>query len=85
MTKIAMISHIPSTISHLRASLLSFRLSILVILTLLTGDDEYDFWKAESSKGMKKRMGLSTNPLDNVQGRVSLVDIFQNWKPSDVH
>ncbi|KAF8160191.1 Sec1-like protein [Pholiota molesta] len=32
-------------------------------------DDEYDFWKAESSKGMKKRMGLSTNPLDNVQGR----------------
>ncbi|KAF9483372.1 Sec1-like protein [Pholiota conissans] len=33
------------------------------------GDDEYDFWKAESSKEMKKRMGLNTNPLDNVEGR----------------
>lgn len=44
--------------------------------TFFTGDDEYDFWKAESSKEMKKRMGLSTNPLDNVEGRVSLVTIF---------
>ncbi|KAF8964362.1 Sec1-like protein [Flammula alnicola] len=35
------------------------------------GDDEYDFWKAEASKGMKKRMGLSANPLDGVEGRTA--------------
>lgn len=35
------------------------------------GDDEYDYWKAEASREMKKRMGLHGNPLDNVFGRTS--------------
>jgi len=33
------------------------------------GDDEYDFWKAEISKDMKKRIGITSNPLDNSFGR----------------
>ncbi|KAG6837199.1 hypothetical protein H0H93_013426 [Arthromyces matolae] len=33
------------------------------------GDDEYDYWKAEAGKGMKKRLGIAADPLDNTQGR----------------
>lgn len=28
------------------------------------GDDEYDYWKAEAGRQMKKRLGLHANPLD---------------------
>jgi hypothetical protein len=35
------------------------------------GDDEYDFWKAEASKEMKKRMGIHANPLDGTEGTTS--------------
>jgi len=40
---------------------------------IMAGDDEYDFWKAEASKAMKQRMGLSVNPLDESIQRVSLM------------
>ena len=33
-------------------------------------DDEYDYFKAEAGKGMKKRLGIHANPLDDVTGRV---------------
>ncbi|KAF5382591.1 hypothetical protein D9615_002921 [Tricholomella constricta] len=35
------------------------------------GDDEYDYWKAEAGKAMKKRLGIAADPLDNTQGRVN--------------
>jgi len=35
------------------------------------GDDEYDFFKSEKSKAMKGRLGISENPLDGLNGRVS--------------
>ncbi|KAG6918770.1 hypothetical protein DXG01_011961 [Tephrocybe rancida] len=34
------------------------------------GDDEYDYWKAEAGRAMKKRLGITADPLDNTQGRV---------------
>ncbi|KAF8158372.1 Sec1 family-domain-containing protein [Crassisporium funariophilum] len=35
------------------------------------GDDEYDYWKAEAGRDMKKRMGLTENPLDGAIQRTS--------------
>ncbi|KAG6890820.1 hypothetical protein C0995_003253 [Termitomyces sp. Mi166 len=35
------------------------------------GDDEYDYWKAEAGRAMKKRLGITADPLDNTQGRTS--------------
>ncbi|KAF8073775.1 Sec1-like protein [Lyophyllum atratum] len=35
------------------------------------GDDEYDYWKAEAGRAMRKRLGLAADPLDNTQGRTS--------------
>ncbi|KAF4617668.1 hypothetical protein D9613_005877 [Agrocybe pediades] len=35
------------------------------------GDDEYDYWKAQAGREMKKRMGIYSNPLDGVFGRTS--------------
>ncbi|KAJ8080455.1 vacuolar protein sorting-associated protein 45 [Marasmius tenuissimus] len=35
------------------------------------GDDEYDYYKAEAGREMKKRLGLGQNPLDNATGRTS--------------
>jgi hypothetical protein len=37
------------------------------------GDDEYDMYKVELSRGMKERMGLGANPLD---GAVAIVSPF---------
>ena len=34
------------------------------------GDDEYDYYKAEAGREMKKRLGLGQNPLDDATGRV---------------
>jgi len=45
--------------------------SHLISQLAFEGDDEYDYWKAEASKGMRKRMGLSTNPLDDTYGRTN--------------
>jgi len=33
------------------------------------GDDEYDVFKAEVSREMRQKMGISDNPLDNTQAR----------------
>ena len=35
------------------------------------GDDEYDYWKAEAGRKMKKMMNIVRNPLDGVEARVS--------------
>jgi hypothetical protein len=35
------------------------------------GDDEYDYWKAEAGQKMRRRMGLTENPLDGIEARVS--------------
>jgi len=35
------------------------------------GDDEYDYWKAEAGKSMKKRLGITAGPLDNTHARTS--------------
>ncbi|KAF9454695.1 Sec1-like protein [Macrolepiota fuliginosa MF-IS2] len=35
------------------------------------GDDEYDYWKAEAGREMKKRLGLAVNPLDGAHYRTS--------------
>jgi len=35
------------------------------------GDDEYDYWKAEAGRAMRKRLGIAADPLDNTQGRTS--------------
>lgn len=35
------------------------------------GDDEYDYWKAEAGRKMKKMVNIVRNPLDNVEARVS--------------
>ncbi|TFK40537.1 Sec1-like protein [Crucibulum laeve] len=35
------------------------------------GDDEYDYWKAEAGRDMKKRLGLGPNPLDGAVQRTS--------------
>ncbi|KAJ6621885.1 Sec1 family-domain-containing protein [Mycena sp. CBHHK59/15] len=35
------------------------------------GDDEYDVYKAEAGRAMKKRMGLAGNPLDGARARTS--------------
>ncbi|KAL0581151.1 vacuolar protein sorting-associated protein 45 [Marasmius crinis-equi] len=35
------------------------------------GDDEYDWYKAEAGREMKKRLGLGQNPLDNATGRAT--------------
>lgn len=45
----------------------------LMLIVGLKGDDEYDYWKAQASKGMKKRLGLGVNPLDGAVGHVSLL------------
>ncbi|KAF8627493.1 hypothetical protein AX17_006304 [Amanita inopinata Kibby_2008] len=29
------------------------------------GDDDYDYWKAQTGRAMKKRLGLNVNPLDD--------------------
>ncbi|KAF8645112.1 hypothetical protein AX16_007941 [Volvariella volvacea WC 439] len=35
------------------------------------GDDEYDYFKADVSRSMRKRLGLGVNPLDNTVARTS--------------
>jgi len=35
------------------------------------GDDEYNYWKAETGRAMRKRLGLNENPLDGVNARTS--------------
>ena len=40
-----------------------------MLFICISGDDEYDFWKAETSRDMKKRMGIHSNPLDNTYAR----------------
>jgi hypothetical protein len=40
------------------------------------GDDEYDIYKAQASREMKKRLGIGANPLDNVMARVSFLRTF---------
>ncbi|KAF5345558.1 hypothetical protein D9758_011989 [Tetrapyrgos nigripes] len=35
------------------------------------GDDEYDIYKAQASREMKKRLGIGANPLDNFMARTS--------------
>lgn len=40
-------------------------------MNYLTGDDEYDYWKAEAGRTMKKRLGIAADPLDEVHGNVS--------------
>ncbi len=36
------------------------------------GDDEYDMFKAEVGRDMKKKLGIEANPLDNRQLTVRL-------------
>jgi len=35
------------------------------------GDDEYNYWKAEAGRTMRKRLGIAADPLDNTQGRTT--------------
>ncbi|RDB17990.1 Endoplasmic reticulum-Golgi intermediate compartment protein 3 [Hypsizygus marmoreus] len=32
------------------------------------GDDEYDYWKAEAGRAMRKRLGIAADPLDGTRG-----------------
>ena len=43
------------------------------LLRLNPGDDEYDYWKAEAGKAMKKRLGVPPDPLNEVHVHVRLV------------
>ena len=42
-------------------------------------DDEYDYFKAEAGKGMKKRLGIHANPLDDVTGRVCVSSALYDY------
>jgi hypothetical protein len=44
----------------------------------LLGDDEYDYWKAAAGSAMRKRMGLTENPLDGAVARVRPISPFKN-------
>ncbi|KAH0586268.1 hypothetical protein H2248_007517 [Termitomyces sp. 'cryptogamus'] len=44
---------------------------ILSLSYSYTGDDEYNYWKAKAGRVMKKRLGITADPLDNTQGRTS--------------
>lgn len=38
---------------------------------VVSGDDEYDYWKAAAGREMKNRLGLAVNPLDGANYRTS--------------
>lgn len=44
----------------------------------LLGDDEYDYWKAAAGSAMRRRMGLTENPLDGAVARVRSISPFEN-------
>jgi len=35
------------------------------------GDDEYDWWKAEAGRAMKKRLGIAPDPLNGIYARTN--------------
>jgi len=56
------------------------KVSTIAVLSLsssftLLEDDEYDYGKAAAVSAMRKRMGLTGNPLDGAVARYS----FQKW------
>ncbi len=48
-----------------------------------TGDDEYDFNKAQKSQQMKRKLGIASNPLDQTTMKVRIANFLLSYTFSD--
>jgi hypothetical protein len=70
-TVVATTSLMPFTTLHSKVSKLLLG-GLFLKSDLNSGDDEYDYWKAEAGKAMKKRLGVAPDPLNGVHVHVRL-------------